>query len=174
MKKSVLVTGVSGAGKSTISKTLREMGYSAYDLDDVPGLFAMIDAKTKQPVVDHDNANLKKVQNIEWLCNAARLTSLIAAEKNDIAFYCGSATNLDEILPLFDTIVLLKVGHEAMQQRLTDRTENDFGKTREVRDWLLTQKDSWEDDVERKGATVIDAHQSIADVAREIIEKTKH
>ncbi|MDO8640560.1 MAG: hypothetical protein Q7R33_03365, partial [Nitrosarchaeum sp.] len=63
------ITGVSGAGKSSLSQKINEMGYKAYDLDAHPDLFAMIDKKTRMPVIDHDNANLEKVKAMDWICD---------------------------------------------------------------------------------------------------------
>lgn len=148
------------------------MGYTAYDIDDVEGLFTMVDKKTQQPVVNHSNDDLQKVQNIDWICSVDNLKKIIADEKSDIAFYCGNASNLDEIIPSFDLIILLKVDSEVARQRLSTRTSNDFGRTKEVQDWLLSWKDSWEREVEEKGAIVIDANRDLSIVASEVIENT--
>src|SRR3990167_11397506 len=98
MKKSILITGVSGTGKSTISEKLNQMGYKAYDMDSYPGLFSMIDKKTKKPVVDHNNENIEKVVGMDWICDKTKLESIIKDESNELAFYCGSASNMEEIL----------------------------------------------------------------------------
>lgn len=47
MKKSILITGVSGVGKTSISQKLNEMGYRAYDMDSEPELFSMVDKKNR-------------------------------------------------------------------------------------------------------------------------------
>ncbi|HLD57821.1 MAG TPA: AAA family ATPase [archaeon] len=171
MKKSILVTGVSGAGKSAISKKLNELGYKAYDMDDFPGLFTMINQKTGEPVVGHDNSNLEKVAEMDWICDKNKLQTIISDESNQLVFYCGSASNIDEILPLFDLVILLKVSPEAMRHRLTTRTENDFGRTSEVQDWIMTWKDWWENDLQQKGAVVVDACGSLDQVVKELIKK---
>ena len=173
MKKSILVTGVSGAGKSTISKKLNELGYTAYDMDGLPGLFAIIDKKTGKLVVDHDNENLEKVMGIDWICNKEKLASIIASESSELTFYCGNASNMDEIMQLFNLVILLKIDSEVMRKRLTSRTENDFGRTAEVQDWLMTWKDWWENDMQQKGAIIVYAHGSLDQIANELIEKSK-
>jgi len=171
MKKSILITGVSGSGKSSLSKRLNELGYKAYDMEEVPELFSMFDKKTGKPMIAHDNADLKKVLDMDWVCDTAKLAALIANESSSITFYCGNASDMDSILPLFDSVFLLKVGPEAMKHRLSTRTGNDFGRTVEVQDWILTWKDWWENDMQEKGAIVIDAHQSLDDVAKEVAQK---
>lgn len=170
MKRSILVTGVSGAGKSTISKKLNEMGYKAYDIDDLPGLFTMVDKKTGKPVMDYDNDNLEKVVGMDWICDKEKLASIIAAEPDRITFYCGAASNVNDLLPLFDLVILLKVSPEAMRQRLTSRTENDSARTKDVQDWIMTWKDEWENGMQERGAVIIDAHGSLDQVAKNIIK----
>ncbi len=173
MKKSVLIVGMSGVGKTSVSKKLTEMGYKAYDLDSELGLCTMVYKGTETPVVDHDNADLEKVKNIDWIYDKAKLIALITNEPSEIAFYCGSATNTDELLPLFDKVVLLTVEPDAVRHRLTTRSENDFGKTKEVQDWLLESKEEGEMELEAKGAIVINANKDLEAVAKEIVEKVQ-
>lgn len=171
MKKSILITGVSGAGKSSLSKKLNEMGYKAYDMEEVPELFSMLDKKTGKPVVDHDNADLEKVMDMDWVCDTKKLASVVENESASMAFYCGNASDMDSILPFFDSVILLKVGPEAIRQRLTTRTDNDFGRTPEIQDWIMTWKEWWENDMQEKGAVVVDAQKSLDEVAKEVIGK---
>ncbi len=171
MKTSILITGISGAGKSTTSHKLRELGYTAYDMeDDFDGLFTMLDKKTGQPMIDHDNTDLQKVQNIDWICDVNKLRRIIENEKSELTFYCGSASNIDEILPLFNIVILLAVSSKVARQRLTTRQSNDFGRTKEIQDWLMSFQETWEQTMKDKGAIVIDADQELDVVASEIIK----
>ena len=173
MKKSVLVTGVPGTGKTTISQRLNELGYKAYDLDDGLGLYSMIHKITKLPIVDHNNTDLEKVKNLNWVCDKEKLASIIKNEINDLVFYCGNASNWREIISLFDLIVLLKISPEIMKKRLTSRTNNDYGRNSEVQDYLLTKKDLWDSELENTGAISVDANGDLDSVVKEIIMKTK-
>ncbi|GAC1414402.1 MAG: hypothetical protein NVSMB66_7490 [Candidatus Doudnabacteria bacterium] len=171
MKKSVLITGVSGAGKSSISQKLNDVGCEAYDLDDIPGLFSMVHKKTGNIIIDPDDTNLEKLMETDWICDKEMILSMISNQSAESAFYCGGASNLDELLPLFDAIILLKLDPEVMRQRLGNRTENDFGKTADVQSWIISEKEGWENSIQKKGAIVIDAHQSLNKVVKEILEK---
>lgn len=172
MKKSVsvLVTGVSGVGKSTLPCVLEKMGYKAYDMDDDPGLCILVKKGTTTPVDDsHDNADVEKVKDTEWLWDKECLTALIKSQSGPITFFCGGASNIDEMLPLFDQIILLKVDEKTMRERLTTRTNNDYGQTPHVQDWLMEWKDWFDDKMHGRGATVIDANQDLESVARDVI-----
>ena len=169
-KKSILITGTSGTGKTSLSKRLRDMGYSTHDLDDIKGLFCMIVKNTKQPFVNYDNDNLQKVKNMNWVCGVDKLKSIITNEINKVAFYCGNASNLDEVVPMFDSVVLLKASPEVIRQRLSSRISNDFGRTKEVQDWLMGGRELWEKEVEKFGAIVIDANQGLDVVASNVVK----
>lgn len=174
MRKSILITGISGSGKTEVSSVLREKGYSSYDIDDIPGLFTMFDKRTNQPLINQDNNSLEQVKNMSWVCNVERLQHLMSEEKNDIAFYCGNAENLSEIVPLFDKLILLKANDEAIRHRLSSRTSNDFGKTVEIQDWILNSKENWENNIKKMGAIVIDTNKDINQVVTEILKEASN
>lgn len=170
MRKSILITGISGSGKTAVHKALREKGYSSYDIDDVSELFTMFDKRTNQPLTNQDNNNLEQVKNMSWVCDVERLQHLMSEEKSDIAFYCGNAENLFDIIPLFDKLILLIANDEAIRHRLSSRTSNDFGKTSEIQDWILNSKEEWETAIEGMGAIVIDTNKDINQVVTEILK----
>ena len=149
------------------------MGYKAYDMDNEPGLFSMIDKKTGKPVVDHDNEDMEKVMGMDWICDINKLQSIIKSETSPITYYCGSASNFEELLGLFDKIILLKVGETTMRERLSSRTNNDFGRMPHIQDWIMTWKNDWEKSIEDKGASIIDANQDLDQVTKEVIELSK-
>lgn len=173
LKKSILITGISGSGKSTVSKKINALGYKAYNMDSEPGLFAMIDKQTKKPVVNHDNDNLEKVMGMEWICDKNKLNLIIENEPSLLAFYCGDASNLKDLLSLFNGVILLKPGEAAARERLSTRTNNSFGRTKAVQDWIMSFKNLYENEIEQRGAIIIDADKNIDDVAKEAIEKAK-
>lgn len=173
MKKSILITGVSGVGKTSLSNKLNKMGYKSYDIDDIPGLFTMIHRETKLPIENHNNADLEKVKVMTWVCNIKKLKSIISDEQNDLAFYCGGGSNVYQMMKLFDGIILLKINLKINKHRLTTRTNNDFARIQEIQDYVMSKKDKWEKIMEEKGAIVIDAHGDLDSVVKEVIEKVK-
>lgn len=170
--KSILIAGISGTGKSSICGKLTKLGYKSYDIEEIEGLFTMFDKRTGKPFVDYDNYDLEKVKYHDWVCDKNKLQELVLKNKNGTTFYCGIASNTYDLLPLFDKVILLQASLEVIRKRLTERTTNDFGKTVEVQDMVLKEKDSWEKSMIEKGAIPIDANRSLAEMAGEIVEKT--
>ena len=68
MKKSIFVTGVAGSGKSSICRELNKLGYTAYDIEELEGMFKMTRKDTMQDFKDYDNADIEKVKNADWIC----------------------------------------------------------------------------------------------------------
>lgn len=173
MKKSILITGVAGVGKTSLSNKLNELGYKSYDIDDVPGLFSMIHRETKLPIKNHDNFDIEKVKVMTWVCDIDNLKSLIKNEQNDLTFYCGGGSNVYEFMKLFDKVVLLTINLETNKYRLSTREDNDFARTSEVQEYVLSKKDDWEKEMIKRGSIIVDAHQNIDLLAKEIIELSK-
>lgn len=173
MNKSILITGVAGTGKSAVCDELNKLGYKALGIEDIDGLFTMVHKKTVKPFKNYDNDNLELVKQADWICDKKKLQRLMRKNSKGIVFYCGTASNLDDLLPLFDKIFLLKVSSKVLRQRLSTRTSNDFGRTAEVQKWVFTWKKWWEDHMIEKGAITINASRSLRKIANDIIERSK-
>jgi len=140
LHKSILITGVAGSGKSAVCKELKKLGYPAYDVESVGGLFKMVDRKTGRKTTNYDNDSLESVKQHDWMCNKKKLKQLIKSNSKAVVFYCGTASNLDEVLSLFDKIFLLKVSSKILCERLNTCTSNKFGRTFELQKWILSWK----------------------------------
>lgn len=173
MNKSVLITGVSGTGKSSVCDELNRRHYKSFGIEDIHGMFTMMNRKTHKPFKNLDNSNLEMVKEIEWFCDKNKLQKLMRENSKGVVFYCGIASNIDDLLPLFDKTFLLRASEKTLGDRLSKRTSHDFGRTREVQEWIFGWKDWWEKHMIEKGAIVIDANRPLKDIAKEIIEKIK-
>lgn len=156
MEKKILITGISGSGKSTIAEKLRQAGKNVVDMDDE--LCEMYYKDSKELVqTEFENHDLAWVKSVEWKCDTQKLQALLQRDRE--VYCCGSADNIQEILSLFHVIILLQIDEETFRNRLTHRTNNNWGQTKEIQDWLLAQKKQYEEIVIQKGAVPINAHQ---------------
>jgi len=174
MKERILITGVSGVGKTSVCKHLEKSGYESTDIENIEGMFEMVRKGTKEVFEDYDNANPEHLKSAEWICNLENLKSFLASQKSDLAFYSGIASNMDDILPLFNKVIVLQPDPKILNERLKNREgTEDIGNTQEGRDIILGWKDWWEDEMKKKNAILIDANASVEEISKTILEKIK-
>jgi shikimate kinase len=106
----VLITGMSGTGKSTVLVELSARGH---------------------PTVDTDYGDYYEQVDGEPLWRADRIEALLRATPADsgqVLFVQGTTRNQGAFYPWFDHIVLLSAPVEVLIERLTTRTTNPYGK----------------------------------------------
>jgi shikimate kinase len=109
----VLVTGMSGTGKSTVLIQLTERGHQIVDADD--------DGWSQEfPTAD----GLSR----EQLWREDRMDALLAGKPSGSLFVAGCASNQGRFYDRFDAVVLLSVPVEVLLERLASRDTSDFGK----------------------------------------------
>jgi len=106
--KRILLTGMSGTGKSSVTRELVALGYKAVDTDD----------GCCQP--HPDGRQMWREDAIE---------TLLATEDADVLFVAGCEENQGRFLPQFDHVVLLSAPVGTLVERLATRTNNSYGKT---------------------------------------------
>ena len=143
MKTSVLITAVSGTGKSTVCKALEKSGYTAYDIESIPGLYELVDEKTGDIITGTMN-QIK--EGVDWNCKMHELQTLLASQLDGTVFYCGGMSNTEEVWNYFDKVLILTVSDSTTEKRLSTRDSTEFGGSKKNRDWVL----GWKGDVERR------------------------
>lgn len=114
----VLLTGMSGAGKSTVLIELACRGWSVVDTD-MPEWIIHGDASSEMPG--------------ERLWNEALMTRLLHAPRSTPLAVAGTVRNQGVFTDRFDAIVLLSAPIEIMLERVATRTTNPFGRAAEER-----------------------------------------
>ncbi len=93
--------------------------------------------------------------------------------KNSTIYLCGVAEEDEIILPYFNKIIYLAIEDDQLLQRLINRTENDFGKNENEREMILKRKNKLDSRYKKMNAHMVDASQSINNVATSITNISK-
>ena len=122
--KRVLITGMSGTGKSAVVRELAARGHRAVDLD-TPEWSEWVD-------VDPSDT-LTPGAGKDWVWRVDRVRALLSEHREGTLFISGCAENMRQLFPLIDTVILLSAPVETIMQRLEARSTDGYGKTDEER-----------------------------------------
>jgi dephospho-CoA kinase len=118
--KRVLITGMSGTGKSSVLAELRKRGFKTVDTD-YGGWTEQVAVPTSGDPTGHPQAK-------EWLWREDLMARLLSTEDAEVLFVSGAARNQTKFYPQFDHVVLLTAPVAVITERLTKRTNNPYGK----------------------------------------------
>jgi dephospho-CoA kinase len=111
----ILVTGMSGVGKSTALSELARRGFTTIDTDDA-GWIHIVDG--------------------EPLWREPRIAALLERPRETSLFVQGTVANQGSFYDRFDAIVLLSAPAEVVFDRVAQRSNNPFGKTQAEREHI--------------------------------------
>jgi dephospho-CoA kinase len=142
----VLVTGMSGTGKSSALAELARRGHRVVDTDDGDWI-----ERKAEPLWRED-----------------RIDELLDEHEDSVLFVSGCVVNQGKFYPRFDAVVLLSAPADVIVERVRTRDTNDFGKSDAERESILRDLAAVEP-LLRAGATdEIDTSASLAEVADEL------
>ena len=113
----VLVTGMSGTGKSSALVELGRRGYRVIDTDD-PGWREY-----------REYAEPSELHRGEWLWVEEKMTELLDSDDGRTLFVQGCVRNQSTFYGRFDAVVLLSAPTDVILDRIAHRSTNNFGKT---------------------------------------------
>jgi adenylate kinase family enzyme len=169
----VLITGISGAGKSTIADVLARRGLTSIDADTDPWLARMVNSSGA--VVEEEPAapDLAWLAEHSWSWDPARLDELIRAAAPATLYVCGGAANEIELADRFTRLFLLDLDEPTMLARLdAPSRDNEWGRIGDTREDLRRRRQGYQDRLRANGAIAIDASQPLDQVVDAILSRT--
>jgi broad-specificity NMP kinase len=161
----VLVTGMSGTGKSAALAELARRGHRVVDTD--YGEYS-------------EEAPCSNAGGREQLWREDRIEALLDGHDDGMLFVSGCVSNQGKFYPRFDAVVLLTAPANVILERVARRESNAFGKREAERDRILYDLATVEP-LLRAGATaeidtrtpldeVVNGLESIADTVRRRVD----
>jgi hypothetical protein len=117
----VLVTGMSGTGKSAALQMLGERGHRVVDTD--------TDEWSRWVILPDGSA--------DWIWREDAIAHLLAGHRHGNLFIAGCKTNQGDFYAQFDHIALLSAPADILLARIAARTTNPYGKHPEERALIL-------------------------------------
>lgn len=149
----ILLTGMSGTGKSSLISRLAELGYRAVDLD--------------EPAWSEYDADG------DWIWREDRVQGLLSQEGGDVLFVSGCPSNQVKFYSRFEYIILLSAPPEVLVERLRTRTNNPYGKHPDELADVLAYVETVEPRLRRVADHEVDTTIPLDDVAATVLRLLK-
>ena len=160
----VLVTGPSGAGKTTLAEYFRKRGADAVDADtaDIGVWLDSVGNKVQPPHDIGERAGQWAfMMGLRWNWDVSRLKALLEGTSEIYLF--GGAYNVYNVIGLFDRRYYLDADAKLLAERLKSRaaegkSRHGWGETEEQRSVILSELDEDRKNAAKAGLEFIDAH----------------
>lgn len=116
----VLITGMSGTGKSSALAALADRAYAVVDTD-----------------TGDWEVEVGEGTQTERIWDEQRVGALLDAYEGQTLFVSGTVSNQGRFYPRFDAVVLLSAPAAVVLERVAARTTNDYGKSAAERALIL-------------------------------------
>jgi dephospho-CoA kinase len=140
----VLVTGMSGTGKSSVLRALAERGHR---------------------VVDTDEDEWRVWVDDGWNWREDAVDALLAGHEHGHLFIAGCHTNQGLFYDRLDAVVLLSAPAEVLLARIDARADNPYGKSDQERELVLRDLAEVEPLLRATASAELDATEPLDEVA---------
>jgi hypothetical protein len=151
VRRVVLVTGMSGTGKSTALVELAKRGFRVVDTDDAPW----------SEWSEADGGYVWREDLVD---------ELLSRDDGATLYLSGTVSNQGRFYPCFDAVVLLSAPVDVLLHRIEIRTTNSYGKTAEERALVVRHAAEVEPLLRARCTHEIDATQPIEAVVSQLVE----
>jgi len=146
----ILVTGMSGTGKSRALAELRARCFDVVDTDE-PGWTEWSTAEDG------------------YVWREDRIAALLDEERAVTLYVSGTVSNQGRFYARFDAVVLLSAPADVLFERIVRRTTNDYGKSRGERELIRSHLAEVEPLLRATCTHEIDATRPLGDVVAELV-----
>jgi dephospho-CoA kinase len=146
----ILVTGMSGAGKSTALTALAARGHRVVDTDS--------DAWSRWARLPDGS--------MDWVWREDAMRELLTNHRQGKLFVAGCKSNQGQFYPLFDHVVLLSAPEAVLLDRIARRTNNPYGKSEQERALILAYIKEVEPLLRATATVELDASRPLSEVVR--------
>ena len=148
--RKVLVTGMSGTGKSSALAELRRRGFETVDTDE---------PEWTEWSTEEDG----------YVWREDRIADLLRRRRDVTLYVSGTVSNQGRFYGGFDAVVLLSAPVDVLLGRIEDRTTNDYGKTAHERALILKHLAEVEPLLRATCTHEIDASRPLDEVVSELV-----
>jgi len=148
----VLVTGMSGTGKSSVLKKLGERGHRVVDTDSDEWSYwtTLSDGST------------------DWIWREDAILKLLTEHQQGKLFVAGCKSNQGKFYSVFDHIVLLSAPTEVIFARIDNRMNNPYGIKPQERDLILYHLAEVEPQLRATATIEIDSSAPLEEVVQQL------
>jgi RNase adaptor protein for sRNA GlmZ degradation len=147
----ILITGMSGSGKSTVLAELTTRGFRTVDTD-------------YGEWIDESGG--------ERLWRVDRIDALLAESSDGPPFVAGTVANQGRFYPRFAEIVLLSAPMPVLLDRIATRTTNPFGRTAAQRARIIADTEAIEPLLRARATVEIDTRAPLTEVVDRLARLT--
>lgn len=164
----ILLTGISGTGKTTTLSELQKHGYAVIDLD-ATGICRWKNKETQEfTEYGETGRDYEWLTQHGWYCGIDKLKQLLSAIREDKdVFVAGISENIEELVQEFDKVFIFTVPDAVVKERLNARTNNHFAKKEEEQTFVLEHSKELLKKIEN--FTEINADKSPGEIAENIL-----
>jgi shikimate kinase len=148
--RKILVTGISGTGKSSALLEFEKRGFQVVD-------------------TDHDGWSDWSDAEGGYVWREARMAELLTLDEGPTLYVSGTVSNQGRFYSRFDAVVLLSAPAEILLRRIATRANNPYGKNSDERALILRRLVEVEPLLRATCTHELDAAQPLASVVEQLV-----
>lgn len=173
----IYITGVSGAGKTTVSHELVARGFESYDIEE-DNLVEWRNTETDEKASFPHQFKDEKLH--DWYrthmpyldLGRVGLLKAMVEETDKLVYLCGSAYGEDDAYHYFDVVIALAANLDTLKKRIVDRRHSIYGKDADEMRYIERWYTKAEADYAKRGTLRVDTTQPLPNVIATILEMT--